>query len=287
MALRLAMLNSMGDSDVERSFARQADWGITDLDLKDHLFGKGVADLTPADAHRLLELSQRHGQTVYSLSSVLFDSPIEELLPDGGASELRKLTGLIEAAKILKPRFIRLIVARAKELPQAKQALRTGDSQLEPLFAAYREAVDAISEAGFQTTFENEAHGCLIADAEDVLAFFARLERPKSAVFTWDIQNMWQMGTFPSLEVYARIRHLIGFFHLKGGRSDSTGGALRYRACLEDASWPVLAITRRVIADGVSPVICLNPSHGAAPPEPLSGPSEVERDVAFLRQHFG
>jgi hypothetical protein len=57
---------------------------------------------------------------------------------------------------------------------------------------------------------------------------------------------------------------------------------LTWRSSLEDASWPVADITRQVAEDGVSPVICLNPSHGAAKPE-YDYSDIVARDIAYTR----
>jgi hypothetical protein len=44
----------------------------------------------------------------------------------------------------------------------------------------------------------------------------------------------------------------------------------------------VTEITRRVIADGVSPVICLNPSHGRPRPGVDAG-DVTERDLQYVR----
>ena len=73
---------------------------------------------------------------------------------------------------------------------------------------------------------------------------------------------MWQMGTFPSLAVYKELKPLIGYLHLKGGRSVGNGRDLVWASPLEEASWPVAKIVRSVLRDGISPVICLNMSHG-------------------------
>ena len=94
---------------------------------------------------------------------------------------------------------------------------------------------------------------------------------------------MWQMGTFPTPEVYRRLRPLLAYYHLKGGQSEPGSDALRWKSSLEDASWPVREITRQVVADGVSPVICLNGSHGARKPG-YSYDEVLERDLAFATE---
>ncbi len=102
---------------------------------------------------------------------------------------------------------------------------------------------------------------------------------------TWDVQNQWQMGTYPSLKVYEELKPLIAYYHLKGGRSDGGSTSLRWKSSLEDASWPIRAITAQVIADGVSPVICLNPSHGTAE-KGYDSSNAVELDLAFMQKEF-
>jgi hypothetical protein len=118
-----------------------------------------------------------------------------------------------------------------------------------------------------------------------VAGFFAELGPDPGLSYTWDVQNMWQCGTFPSLEVYAAVKPYLNYLHLKGGLAEGPERKLRWAAPLEQASWPVLAIVRRAIADRASPVICLNPSHGERRPG-AAGPSDVERDIAFLRRNF-
>jgi sugar phosphate isomerase/epimerase len=118
-----------------------------------------------------------------------------------------------------------------------------------------------------------------------VEVFFERLDRARRVVFTWDVQNFWQMGTFPSLDVYRRLKEKIGYYHVKGGRAEPGRRSLVWRSTLQDASWPVLEITRAVCDDGVSPVICLNPSHGK-PNEQFPMEKATEIDLAFLRRHF-
>jgi hypothetical protein len=108
---------------------------------------------------------------------------------------------------------------------------------------------------------------------------------------------MWQSGTYPSLEAYRTLRPLMDYFHLKGGRSANGGvGPLTFRCPLGQASWPVREIVAAVLADEASPVICLNPSHGAAPDGYEFGSAqdragmmraEALHDVAFLRENFG
>jgi hypothetical protein len=96
------------------------------------------------------------------------------------------------------------------------------------------------------------------------------------------VRNLWECGTLPSLEVYEVLKPLIGYVRLKGGQHGPTSASLRFRSALEDASWPVAEIVARIVKDGVSPVICLNPSQGMAKPG-CNYDRLTERDLAFAR----
>jgi hypothetical protein len=276
----------MAGADIESSIEKQARWGICDLDLKDSIWGKSVVELEGADLERLTRIIDARSMSTYCLSTILFHQRIEE-----GEAELRRqilgsIERLIQVARALKPRFVRLLGARTAHPEQTRAQMLAGDAKLEWLFALYREAIDRLSDAGLLTTIENETNGCILCDGETVPAFFERLDRRGRAVFTWDVQNMWQCGAFPSLAIYEKLRPFIAYYHVKGGQSEPGGRALRFKSTLEDASWPVLEITRKVQSDGISPVICLNPSHGDKPAG-YDERLETERDIAFLRRELG
>ncbi len=279
------MLNAMAGGDLEASMRLQAKWGIRDLDLKDSLFGKRIEDLDEKTAQTIASLANELGQHVCCFSSTFFSNKVESYGPKEIKETLDILRQMLLAARILKPTFIRLIASSTANLEQQRAELHSKGAGLDALFAGYREAIDLIADAGFQATIENECHGCIMITPEDVELFMARLDRPGRVNFTWDVQNMWQMGTFPTLEIYKRLKPLIGYYHVKGGHAGDDGRTLTWKATLEDASWPVLDITRQVLADGISPVICINPSHGADNPK-YSMDRAVERDIAFLRTNL-
>jgi hypothetical protein len=154
------------------------------------------------------------------------------------------------------------------------------------VIGAYGEAVDAIAAAGFSTVIENEGEGCIFSTPAEVGAFFEELERREKVALTWDVQNLWQVGTFPTIAIYEALRPWIGYVHLKGGQAEEGKQWLRWSTGLAEASWPVVEIVRRVIADGVSPVICINPSHGEHKRGYDYG-DVCERDIAFLRREIG
>jgi hypothetical protein len=85
--------------------------------------------------------------------------------------------------------------------------------------------------------------------------------------------------------VYEALAPLIGYYHLKGGLAGDDGTTLRWKSALEDASWPVVEMTKAIVREGRSPVICLNPSHG----EEMDGYDYRElnkKNLNFLRSRI-
>jgi hypothetical protein len=275
----------MAGTDIEASLDRQASWGIRDLDLKDSIWGKSVLELDDGELGQLSGLVEARSMAVYCISTTLFHGHIEAGEGELRRQILRPMDRLVEVAQVLRPRFVRLLGARTQHPEETRARLLAKDPKLEWLFSLYRESIDRIDAGGFVTTIENETNGCILCDGDTVRAFFQRLDRPGRAVFTWDVQNMWQCGAFPSLALYQEIKPLIAYYHLKGGQAEPGSQTLRYKSALEDASWPVLSITRKVVSDGVSPVICLNPSHGEKRPG-YDEERETEQNLAFLRREL-
>lgn len=279
----LTMLNEMAGSDFAAALAAHRAWGIRTLDLKGGIFGKSLLDLTDAEAADAGRLIREYGMTVYCLSTTLFHPEVELGEEAFRRAQLAGVARAIALAHVLQPRVIRLLAAQTRQRPVLSDSiayLRRAHPWVIPL---YREAVDLITAAGFHTTIENEVGACILATPREVTDFFAALDRPETAHFTWDVQNFWECGTFPTLDAYARLKPLIGYYHVKGGQTGDDGRALQWCSALEDASWPVVEITRQVVSDGVSPVICLNPSHGRRKPD-YSYADMVGRDLAFLRR---
>ena len=285
--IQLTVLNSMAGGDFETALRQHVAWGLHWLDLKDSIFGKGILDLTEDEALRAKEMIAAHGLEVYCLSSGLFSEDIEmgqgafaAKLGDGPARAAR-------LAKILKPKKVRLLAARTAARSAVVDSMAYVDKKHPWLVPLYARAIEMIAAAGAEVTIENEVHECILGTPGEVVGLFERLRKATRAdvSFTWDVQNFWQMGTFPSLEVYHTLRPLMRFYHVKGGICTEPRGKLVYRSTLEDASWPVVEITREVIADGISPVMCLNPPHGAAK-EGYDYTDVTGRDLAFLRRQF-
>ncbi len=281
--MALTLLNGMADPDFPTALRVHQAWGLPVLDLKDGIFGKYILDLTDDEAARAADLAAAHGLTVYCLSTTLFHAAVEEGEAAFRAAALAPVDRAIAVGRALQPRLIRLLAPQLR----ARAAVADGVSHVQAhhpwLLPLYREAIDRLQAAGFHVTIENECGQCLLGCADEALAFFAALDR-HNVGFTWDIQNMWEVGAVPTLDAYTALRPLLDYVHLKGGQSDG-GTRLRWASALEDASWPGLAITRRVVADGVSPVVCLNPSHGARKPG-YDYADVTTRDLAFLRREI-
>ena len=62
--------------------------------------------------------------------------------------------------------------------------------------------------------------------------FFKLLDRPESVALTWDVQNLWQMGTFPTIDVYYQLKDLIHYYHLKGGQFRGDSPSLYWKSNL-------------------------------------------------------
>ncbi|HVW17070.1 MAG TPA: TIM barrel protein [Solirubrobacteraceae bacterium] len=283
--VELTMLNVMGGADFDESIARHREWGMRWVDLKDAIYGKDLKDLTVDEAQRAAAALDAAGLRVYCLSSVLLGGDATAGEEAFAGQDLADLDHVLRLAEVLRPRFVRLLGAQLpgrRELDgDAVEHVRREHPYVVP---AYRRAIDAIADAGFEATIENEAWDCMLSTTAEFRGFFDALERPGAVSLTWDAQNQWATGVKPTLEVYEGLRDLIAFYHVKGGRSDGDGERLDLNVALEEASWPVAEVTQRIVDDGVSPVICLNPpSHGRPIDGYEYGDAVTTRDLAFLR----
>jgi sugar phosphate isomerase/epimerase len=277
---RLAILNSMAGAELAAALDRHVALGVRVLDLKDALFGKGILDLDDAEAEQVSRMAGERGLSVHCLSTGLFHEDVgvgEEVFR---RQHLDLVTRAIEIGRVLRPRHIRLLTARVADRHRVCDAVEYLQSRAPWVFDLYREAVDRISRAGFVATIENEVGDAILGRPEEVMRFYEALDRP-SARFTWDVQNMWQMGTFPTLQAYRLLRPHIGMLHVKGGRAEEPGGRLRWASSLRDASWPVVPIVSEALRDGATDVVCLNPSHGERSPR---WACDWTDDLSYLRE---
>ena len=264
MQTHITMLNSMASPDFTEALDRHVEWGLKFLDLKNAIFGKNLIDLSSDQAKTAAAEIDRRGLQTYCLSSTLFHGTVEDGRAAFRRENLDPLDHLLSLARILHPTKIRLLVPETRQRRQLDNAVAYVQKVHPWLFDLYSQAIERIDEAGFHTTIESELGGCIFSTPEEVRDFFSLFDSQKAS-FTWDVQNLWQMGTFPSKEVYENLKPLIGYVHLKGGKAKGDQQELVWAAPLQEASWPVEEIVRLVVADGISPVICLNSSHGQRP----------------------
>ena len=282
---RLTMLNSMAGRDLPAALDRHVEWGLEVLDLKDCLFGKAVMDLTDEDAGRAANMVERRGLSVWCMSTHLFCDDVERGELHFAAQHAGRVERAVELARILRPALVRLLAAGGERRCMYDDCVEYLAAEHPWLIPMYAQAIDRLHAAGFQATIENEVGPCILRTPADVTALFAELGRREKVCFTYDVQNLWQMGTFPTMHVYEQLRGLIGYLHLKGGQCDDGDSerTLRWRSSLAEASWPVAEITRRAVADGVCPVVCLNPSHGR-PRQEGKWEDFTKDDLNFIRE---
>lgn len=281
--VEVTMLNTMADRDFLRALDLHVDWGIYELDLKDSIFGHDIARLPLSDARRAAREIKDRGLHVHCLSTTLFETDIEVGHEEFVRRNLDPLTHALEVAYELEPNLVRLIAAGTRAREEVKDGVEYVTHHHPWLIDTYRDAIELVREAGFVPTIENESGSCILSSPAEVLAFFDELGVGRDVTFTWDVVNMWKAGTYPSVAAFEQMSHLIGYFHVKGGKAEGDPLILKYKSSLEDATWPVREMTSRVIAEAVSPVICINPPKGANV-EDLDPMVRVRNDIDYLRR---
>ena len=280
---RLTILNSMAGSDFESALDQHLAWGITDLDLRDAVYGHWLKALPIPDAERAAAAVSERNLTVHCLSSSVFFTDIAAGPEVFRGAHSAMLDHIIELARIFRPRMVRLIAAQLSTREDGPTAVRAVKRDAPWVFDVYKEAIDRIGEAGFTPTIENEAKRCLLSHPEEFVEFFEALDRSGAVTLTWDVQNQWATGVFPEPEHLDVLSPLMAYYHVKGGRHVDSSRALTWNVALADATWPIKPITQRVVDEGLSPVVCINPAqHGEDDPSyDYSG--IVKRDIDFLR----
>lgn len=263
---QITILNDMVSRDFVVSLDIQKSWGIQVLDLRQNIFGKNLSELTIDEAEAAAEQIAKRGMSVYCLSSGIFLNDIE-LGRDAFANLYDgEIEHIIQIAEVLKPKVVRLLSARSSKRDTYSDSVEYMEANHPWVIPMYREAVDRIHSAGVQVTIENEAKKCIWSKPSEIIGFYRELNRPDKVSLTFDVQNIWFEGTFPSMDVYRELQPLIGYYHLKGGQAGELSEKLVWQSALDDASWPVMQMTKQVLADRATEVICLNPSHGEVKP---------------------
>lgn len=284
---QLTLLNSMASQDFEESLQVHREWNLEWMDIRDGVYDHWVKDLPVEVARRAKERIDEARLQVYCLSTSIFFANIEKGEAFFRQEHLSKVDHVIELSKVLKPTVTRLVAAQLPSREDGQSSMELIRSDYPWVIDVYREAIDRITDAGLDVTIENEAFRCFLSRVEDFHEFFQALDRQGKVGLTWDVQNHWATGLFPSMEVYEELRPLIHYYHVKGGQDDRTPERrLKWNVALEDAEWPVQEITQAVVNDGVSPVICLNPAqHGEQKPD-YDYSNIVKRDLDYLRANI-
>jgi sugar phosphate isomerase/epimerase len=283
--IEFTMLNSMAGKDLGASLDRHVEWGLTFVDLKDHILGKKLSDLSLEEAAAVRAMCDERGLRVYCLSSNVFMGDVASgevaFVHDG----IKTIEHVLQLARTLRPRFVRLLGGQMSDRPQSGNAIEYLEHHFPWVTAGYRQAIELIGEAGFEPTIENEAMQCFISTVDEFKVFYSLIAPAGECSLTWDIQNQWATGVPPSMQVYEALRPMIKYVHVKGGKAQPDSGALEWNVALEEATWPVLEIVDAVVRDGVSPVICLNfPSWGKNVPG-YDYDAVTLRDLEYLRAH--
>jgi len=284
-SVQLTLLSTILGPDFPRALERQKALGLHYLDLKDGIWGKRIEDLNPEEARGAAQCVQDAGLKVHCFSTGIGHSALETGITEADFRSRHEpsLSNVLAVARELQSQVVRLLPPKLVTQP-GELATDRMRREFPWVIPVYRDWADRIAGEGCAAYIENEVNGSLLNSVADISAFFSELNRPAVRLI-WDIQNLWQSGTFPTLEVYAALRPWIGAVHLKGGRTGKDGNSLAWASGLEAASWPVREIVRAVVSDGVSPVICLNPSHGR-PPEGWDVWATAQHDLAYLRRNF-
>ncbi len=279
---QLTILSSMASPDFEESMRRHREWGLSWVDLRDAIYGKRVEELELAEAQEAKRYIDELGLSVYCVSTNVF---VEEVAHGESAfrAHLESLSRVIELCAVLRPRLVRLNAASFAERPTDASSMRVIREHYPWLIEVYREGVDMVAARGMVATIENEAFDSCVSKAQEFIEFFEWLDRTDAARLTWDVQNQWSTGVFPSIDIYRQLRPFMRYYHVKGGQSEPGSTRLAWNVALEDASWPVAEITNAVVRDGVSPVICLNPAQHGAQKDGYNYDGIVKRDLDFLR----
>lgn len=278
----LTMLNAMADADFDAAIAKHKEWGIRHLDIRDGIAGKWVKDITVDEAREAKRAADEAGLEVFCLSTSIFYGDVTDGEEAFREKHVGALDHILEIAEVFQPRLVRIIAAQLPGREADASAVEILKRDYPWLIEQYREVVDRIAATGLTATIENEANVSFLSRTQDFVDFFEWLDRPEVSL-TWDINNQWATGVFPAQDDYEQLKPLIHYFHLKGGQHEGDDLRLKWNSSLEDSTYDVVGITARVVADGVSPVICLNPSqHGENKPG-YDYDNLVKRDVDFLR----
>jgi hypothetical protein len=273
----------MAGKDFAAALRQHKVLGLELLDLRDAIVGKWAADLDAALATEARDMIAAEGLQTFCLSTDLLFGNIEDEAAFKAKYEI-EIEKILIAATILQPKVLRLNAGRMPSRRKDGNTIELLRDRHPWLIGLYRDAIDRIGEIGVFPLIENEAFDCFLSLPEEFIDFFALIDRKDAVGLTWDVQNQWASGVFPTMAVYEALKPLIRYYHVKGGQKADDSDRLAWNAALEEADWDVVGITGRVVADGVSPVICLNPPQHGQPKPGCDYDDVTRRDLEFLRR---
>lgn len=284
--IRLTLLNSMAGKDFEQALDQHVEWSLHTLDLKNQIYGKSIDELVPQEAQQAVQAISERNLEVTTLSTGIFYGDIEQGEEAFRAQFSGALDRILNIVSIFKPLNVRLLSAKSSKRETFSNSVDYIQDHYPWVIPVYREAIQRLHDAGFYVVIENEVHSTIFTHPQEIVDFFDVLDCAGKVGLTWDISNLWEEGTFPTMAVYQQLKPLISLIHLKGSKDvEQNGVKKRFASSLEDASWNVLEIVRAAIHDGVSPVICLNPAHGIRSEAYNHSLDNYYQDILYLRKH--
>lgn len=277
----ITMMNNMASKDIEESIRYQAEKGLSQLDLKNHVYGRNIGALDDGQVEKLEGVIDKHGMQLYCLSTELMSGYVE----DGEAHFSKGFAQVDRIAKVarrLEPKMIR-IQAVDTRVHDSEPTIEQIVQRHAWLVRLYRElSQELVTATGCKVTIENTPGTCILRTEAHVKDFFDHLDMGAEVGFTWDVQNMWECGRFPDANMVDTLARDINYIHVKGGAVAESGSQeLAWKSTLQDASWDVQGVLSRVIGAGRVAAISLNPSHGRTPAG-YDIKESIAKDIDFL-----
>jgi sugar phosphate isomerase/epimerase len=157
-------------------------WGMSHVDFRSKVFGKGIEMLSDDELKQLRKLVDDHGMIVGCLQTSL----CKVHLPDAERQkkEQEKLEGIIRAADALNCRLVRSF-SYWQPQGQDSGALATKGDVLEKVMDMFAPIARRAKEAGLIMSFEN----CGVA-TDEIFALLDALAVPGWNM-AWDVENTW------------------------------------------------------------------------------------------------
>ena len=194
-----------------------ASWGLTHVDLRGGIFGRGIGSLSDEQLTRVRAALDERGLKVGALESSL----AKVHLPDANrrAAEAEKLEGLIRAADALDCRLVRAFFFWQPEDEQAGM-LAVQPDQLQLVLDAFMPLAERAREADMVLAFEN----CGVT-TDEVIAVLNAIGEPRWGL-AWDVHNGWFGSELATTDPAAYITGLCPHTRLVHAKAQGAVAAL-------------------------------------------------------------